>query len=395
MKRGWGVGILLLCANGAYAQSRGGEGLSLGASVESSYDSNVRRGFNQANSGDNDDFIIEPTVNVGYGRALGVGRVSFGGSLGYKFYQRFDNLNSERISVDGSGSTTLGPCALSTTGSFTRRQSDLQDIAVLDTNNVQNNTTVGGSIGCGAAVGLRPSFTYNHEAVTNSNSRFGQGNSTADSYTVALNYQRPALGVLSLYGTYRSGRYPNRGQIADPAVLTRDIAVYSGGASFRRDIGSMLTGSVSIGFMKVNPQGTAGGNFSGLNYSGAIAYTNGNNLGMNLSFSRGARQPNTRIASYSIDTEFSGNVRYALSRNLSLNAAASHMKRSFQYTGGGLVNPLSLNRDRTTQFSAGASLTTNRRLRFSLNGQHIDRSSDQSIFNYKSNRISLTASMSL
>jgi hypothetical protein len=402
----WCGVMLTACWSGAaVAQTTPLRNLEIFVGNILSYDDNVFRtpdGVSRPGTRGRGDWIIEPTVSVTYTRPLARGEISARGVLSYKFYRRADDLNRENIDLGLRGNTDLRLCNVSGNANFRRGQSDLSDfVNGVSLENAETRIRAGVGVLCGDEIGIRPGAEYQFENVTNSSTIREIGDYRRHSFTGRIGYSRPALGYVSIYGRLEEGSYPNR-----PSIFPNDdkIRTLSGGIAYSREIGTRLSGSVAIGYMKVkerpsNVVGVPGiPGSSGLTYEGELTYRGGDRISGSLSFSRDTQQSNLLGVDYSIQTRFAATVNYAISPVISLQGNATHTRRQFRGTAFiNVIDPLNPivigSGDRTTEFGASANFQSFRRLNFALSGTHYIRNSPISGLDYTANRISLTTGL--
>ena len=380
-----GLGVLILSAGGfAGAQAAAPQrGVSISPTVRLTYDSNVLGGrhvIRDDTVSGTHDVRLSPSLDISVAYPFGRQSAFLGGSIAYDFYRRHNQLNRERISLDG-GVNIVGPasCASSLGVGYSRRQSDVEDLilapdgtTLVNVVNVQETRRYSANISCGATTGLRPGVGYSRSETRNSGTRELQ-NIVSDTFTGSLGYARPAFGQLSLYGSYRNGRYPNRPSLSGPG--SDGIKVYSGGLSYEREIGSRLGGNVSVGYTQVEPDAPQVPKFHGMSYSAAIRYQPFERLNTTLSASRSPEQSNLLVVSYSISTAYSFSGTYAINDRLSATFGVRYSTRRFR---GSPLLPGALVReeDRTFGTNAGLRFKARQRLSMGLDASYRKRTSD-------------------
>jgi len=360
-----------------------------------SYDDNVFRLEKSEASprGHRSDFTLRPSVTAGYERSVGPLQVAVGASVGYTFHRYNKRLNSERLGFNGDANSTLLGCGVALSGSFSRAQSDLEDL-VDDPGskvNIQNSITVGTNVLCGDSYGIRPGFGYSHSIRDNSSRLRSVSDIRSDTYSVQVGYSQPSFGLLSLYGRLYDGRYPNRPSLGPGLSADDGIKSYSGGLSYSRKVGSRLSASASVGYMKTDPNQKGVKGSSGITYSGDISFKGSDRLSGVLGFSRDAQQSNLIAVSYAIVTRYSLDLTYAINRAISLSGGASISRRHFKDSPDEVA--LARGVDKTTRFIGGVDFNAVRRIKLSLSASHERRDADVELFDYTSNRISLTAGL--
>ncbi len=394
--RRW-CGIILVAGWSAAAPAATERGLDVALRSSLAYDDNVFRlsdGVAPATGRTRADWVLTPSAEIGYTGILGPVQARLDAKIGYQFHRRNKLLDRERIDLGANGTTRIVGCEVKLKGSYSRGQSDLADVVVGgDLVNVEDRIGYGANLLCGDAIGLRPGLGYQHVSVDNSDAARSVSDFRADTYTASLGYSRPSFGMLSLYGSYRDGSYPNRPELAPGLGANDRVRVWSSGLTYSREIGTRFSGTASVGYMKVKPKLDAIPGFKGLSYAGELRFHATERLGGSIGFSRSAQQSNLLGISYSIDTRYEGGLSYTLSPRMSLYAQASHLRRRFEASP--LVpSPIGGGHDRSSEISGGIKLAAVRRLTLELSGSHLVRKSNVSLLDYDRNRVMLTAGLS-
>lgn len=392
--------------------------IGIRAAVDVNYDSNVF-GVNQfigtdrlTNGRSKSDISITPSLQLDILVPLGRQSVFARGGIGYDFYTRNSELNRERINLDlGANLQLTNFCATTVDATYLRARSNAGDIidpitgVFARADNTEEFKSIGGRANCGGAIGISPGFGYRHSETRNSRTAFKFNDSNQDAFDASIGYQRPTLGRLSIYGSYTKGEYPNRdiyfNQFAQFGLIGPHDGVtsYSAGARFERNIGSRISGAVSLGYSWVNPKSPFSQKFRGSSYSLELNVVPTNRLSLDLAASRSAELSNTGVSSFSITEVYSLNGTYKLNERLGLNFGASQQSRDFRRSKDApqaLPNqPIPLDNDKFTRFYGGFVYDLNRRIR--LNGlvsqQH--RGANDARFRYNNTTASLGVSLAL
>lgn len=398
MKLWCGVMLTACWSGAAVAQTSPLRNLDIFVGNVLTYDDNVFRTSNATSK--ESDWIVEPTVTVGYTRPLARGSLYVGGRLAYRFYTGNSELNRENVELNVRGTTAIWRCDISPNGSFRRQQSDLGDIIDGATlKNAETRLRAGVGLLCGSAIGIRPGVEYSYENVSNSSTIREISDYHRHTVTGRLGYSRPTLGMISLYGTMVQGKYPNRVAVVGLGPVNDEVKTLSGGINYSRDIGTRLSGSVYFGYMHVKARdsgipgvpGVPGHN--GVTYGGDLSYTGSDRVSATLSFSRDTQQSNLLGVDYSLQTQFSGSINYAVSRVVSLTGNASHTRRSFRGTSFLVPGVVIGSGDKTTQFGGAVTFKSFRRINITLSGTHYIRNSPVPNLDYTANRIALTTGL--
>lgn len=425
-KRAWLALLLIGSGEAAIAQSTssrppvvGSQGrpnrgvperhIGIRADVDLNYDSNafgVSKALEPvrlAGSRSKDDISITPSLQLDILLPFGRQSAFVRGGIGYDFFTKNSELNRERINLDlGTNLQVTNFCTTTINGTYLRSRSNAGDVVdpvaggLVRLNNTEEFKSIGARADCGSGFGISPGFGYRHSETRNSKSVFKFNDSNQDSFDGSIGYQRPTLGRLSIYGSYSTGKYLNRDILGLPFGLTgfpRDgVKSYSAGGRFERNIGSRISGVLSVGYSWVDPKSLASKKFRGSSYSAQINIIPTNRISLDLLASRAAELSNTTIASFSITDVYALNGTYRLNERLALNFGASHQTRDFRQTATA-TNPIT--NDKFDRFYGGFVYDLNRRIR--LNGlvsqQH--RGANDARFRYSNTTASLGVSLSL
>lgn len=393
-----GIGVALLSwATSAGAQSAAPQReISIQAVSRVEYDSNVLRTSRAAAATrglEADDIRWSPSLDLNILYPVGRNSLYLNGSIGYRFHRNNDQLDRERIDLNGGGVAQLAGCQTSVDLIYSRGLSDLADLVGGPTlTNTEERRSGSVNVSCGGTIGLRPGVGYTRNEVENSAVARQGTNYASDTYTASLAYVRPTFGELSLYGTYLDGRYPNRAA-AGPLPVGDGVEIYNFGASYQRQIGARLRGVVSGGYTKVKPRLATTADFSGVSYSGDITWT-GERANVMLAFGRSAEQSNLIAITYAITTRFSIDTEYAFNERMRAEVGAYQVKRNFESS---LLTPANLVRpdDRTRGAYVGATWSAVRRVSFNLRVLREERETGVALFDYRHTQVALTTRLTL
>jgi hypothetical protein len=275
----------------------------------------------------------------------------------------------------------------------------ISPLPIISRSNTEERRTIGAQAQCGSAIGLSPSFGYNHSETRNSSPFFQLNDSNQDAFDASLGYQRPSLGRIAIYGSYAKGEYLRRNILGlsstIPGIPLDGVTSYSAGARFERNIGSRIAGSISVGYTWVDPKAIFSQKFRGNSYSANLNVRPTDRLSIDLLASRAADLSNTVFATFSVTEIYSINGTYRLNQKLALNFGSSHQARDFRQSAPTPDQLAFVSKDEFTRAYVGAVYDLNRRLR--LNGliSQQRRQSDNALFNYNNTTVSLGASLSL
>lgn len=368
----------------AYAQSV--KPLTLTAGVDVRHSDNVARGSadRAAQRGIRpSDQIISPSLGIDLEKALGRHELTVNGSVGYDFYTRNSFLNRERISLAGSGIVRASRCSLTLTPGFSRRQSDLGEIAIPETGgrngvrNVQTTQHYAGTLECGGDIGFRPIAGIQRDIADNSEDVRQFSNNRGTNYTLGMGYARPTLGKLQILYVAGDVNYPNRPPVngKQDGYKTDQI-----GGRFERDIGANLKGNVQINYLSLRTPRPDVPDFSGITYGVGLAATFADRLKLGINLDREAQPSLQTDAAYRIARKWDFSATYALSSLLSLDTSAGFIKRNYVGEQGAFGPPL--RNDRSNIYDAGVSYLFSPRLKFGAEVRYENRKSADAFYNY-------------
>lgn len=386
--------------------------IGIRAGVDASYDSNafgisdaaIAQGTIQGRS--KDDFLITPSLLLDILVPFGRQSVFLRGQVGYDFYMRNSGLDRERIALDGGTSLHLiGSCSTTISGNYARQRSNAGDVfsvspvPIADRTNTEERTSFGGDAICGGPIGLSPSIGYRHSQTRNGSDFFKLNDSNQDSFDASIGYQRPSLGRIAIYGSYTEGEYIRRNILGLPSTIPGipldGVTSYSAGARFERNVGSRISGAVSVGFSWVDPKALFSRKFRGSTYSLNVNVRPSERLSVDLLASRSADLSNTVFATFAVTEVYSLNGTYRLNRKTSVNFGNSYQKRDYRQSAQAVDQTAAVNNDKFMRAYVGVVHDLNRRLR--LNGlvSQQRRKSDNPFFNYNNTTVSIGASLAL
>lgn len=391
------------------------DGLSLNASGEVLYDSNLLRTSSSdviAGAAHKDDFRYSPELSATYGRSTGRLALAVNGLVGRDFFQYNRNLDRDRY--QGGGSLTYhsgSSCQVAVDGNYSRRQAGIRnDGAGVDTSgipaddvgavidNVLTSTTYGANAGCGSPTGrLTFGGGYVHSALNNGAPSRQFGNSDSDTYSgnVGVGILQP--GQLSLNGSYTTIAYPDRGSLIVNGVqlYASGIKTYRVGLSFSRPIGTKLSGTIGLSYLHSDPVGGQSA-YNSPAYTLAVNYAASQRLNFILTGSRDVLPSVTAGALFRVVDQVLFTGTYELGSSISVSAnvglIGNQYKGAFAIGGSGVEGGSEPVRHNDTTTTAGLSLSYAPRSLYdvTLDVTRSNRTSDPSLFSYTSTRASIT-----
>jgi hypothetical protein len=367
---------------------------------EALYDSNVARASDAgaiARRLKKEDVRFSPTLEANVSIPTGKALFTLQGLAGYDFYARNSRLNRERINLIGTAGSKLARCDVGVQGGFARSQNDLADLSIVpgderaSSENVQTVASIGGTIACGAEIGLRPTAFVGYRHSDNSASVREVSDFSAFSYGGGVSYSNPAFGIASLFGGRTEFSYPDRtGLLASGADFNSTFV----GVRLDRRLGARLQFNGQVTYVDIDRSSGTANSFSGINWDVNASLRVGQRAELALGTSRqvdasaGFNARTTETSTYSLQGT------YALSPLLRASITASHRKRNFD-TVPDLTPVFLLSNDNIDEVVGRLTYTANRKLSVYIGAGYQDRDSDLAIYSYDSFRASLGARLKL
>lgn len=342
-----------------------------------------------------DDVLAAPSLDLNVVLPRASGTTYLAGSIGYRFYGKYTNLNRENISLTGGADQRLASCLVHGEIGYQSRISDLSSLYVLDAPNSFNNTEesrrYSADIGCGGPYGLRPTLGYSRTEVRNSQATRKYADSDTDTFTAQLGLQSPSLGTISVFGRYSDSVYVHR---PDAAGAGRDgIKNYAAGVQLERNVSSRFNFRGSVNYTKVDPKLPGTESFSGVGFDLSALY-NADLFTVQLAGSRAAQPSVIYFVSYEIMTALSATVTHDITSRTKVSLFASKTWRDYASSTRFVGAPISGN-DNMLSVGANASYDATQRLRFVLGAGYDERTSNLRLFKYHAKKVNLTASLAL
>ncbi|WP_430425434.1 hypothetical protein [Phenylobacterium sp.] len=368
----------------------------VGVRAESYYDNNISRSSSLLTSQRNlskDDYVLLPAVTATLVQPFGRQSVFLNGDVGYAFHRYNDELNRRRAKVSGGVGGILGPCRPVLFGSYQAAQSDLANLDVGTTKNLQQVFATGVGAQCARSSGPGASFMVQRSDVKNSALRVKESDTTTEVANVQLLYSRPTLGTFSAGFGYSSSEFPNRiipGRPVGDGFFTQSYFV-----GYSRKIGQRLTVSGQGGLTHLKREFSPAGvdqSFNSKTYSADVTY----GLGERIEFEvRGSRNitPSQQVGkTFDKTTKADALVRYKAGDRLSLEGGYSWQKIN---SNADTASALLVVTDAETDAIYGnVSFSPNDRLSLSLNVRYEERDANLPQFTYTATRIGVSAQTS-
>ena len=388
-------------AAGAFGPSAAGaRPLTIGLQEQTTYDSNVARsnGVGAAIRGlQGSDVIFAPSLTVDYNSYVGRQGIALTSYLGYDYYQKNTPLRAEHIDVAASINKALGKCLVGARVGYDRGQSKLDDLVLTVTKNIIQTYTVGANETCATTSGLTESLQVQYSGASNSAASLVDYNTTGVSGSVG--YGNRALGNISLVVNYTKTSYQNNVTTASLFGTPNGLESVGVGVQFSRPIGNRLAGEAGLFYTSSkSDQGPTGtrvqnGSFDGFTSNVGLTYKIGPRLVLNGTYARAVQATIRQDAGYSINNLANLTADYTVSSRIRLNLGGSWSREDFR--GRNPLSPqIAPDRVDLKTFYAGVSVKVGRNSSVSGDVHHEVSSTDLALFNFTSDRVSLTLATS-
>lgn len=386
---------------GAAAQpfALGGLPLTFGVQERTTYDTNVAGGNEVAaaiRNLDTSDWVIAPSVSVNYSSANPRQGLALKAYFGYDYYLRNEALRRESIDVSAAGNATFGRCVVGGQLAYDRGQSGLENLTLLVTKNTIQTYTLSANETCAIGSALTQTVSVHHSATQNSSA--GLVDYDTNGVSGSIGYTNRALGTVSLVASYDKTDYKN---LIALLGTPNSLEVTDVGVQISRPIGARLSGHAAVFYSHsasdegpVLAQRNQSSNFDGVTANAGLTYNVGPRLVLNGNLARDVQATIRQTAAYSIDDRIDVSAGYTLSSRIHLSLGSSWSKQTFRGTTEPLILQTAPNRVDIWTLSAGASMKLGRNSALSADYEHEDSNTDLAVFDFKSDRISLTISTS-
>jgi hypothetical protein len=352
------------------------------------YDSNLARvaaGQESARGLVREDYSVRPSIDLRIVRPIGGIVATLDGGVAYNFYRRNTILNREQMQFAGNVVVPVSLCRVQLDGSYSRRQSDLGEVNLLNVvgsqavRNVETTQLYGARGQCGRATGISLGMGLERKIADNSNSLRAFSDNRATTYNGSIGYARPTFGSLSIQASMDEVRYPNR--LVIPGSSDR-YSAQNVGVRFERQIGQALRGVVAVGYANVDPKAAGVARFKGVTWSADLTVSLGDRFQATIGTSRAVKPTLQSEAVYNVQRQYTLDATYFLSDRLSLGAGAQLSSRRF--AGATAVNGPLLTDDRRNSYRAGITYRPSQRIQFSLDGNYDRRDGNGTLYDYSS-----------
>jgi hypothetical protein len=374
--------------------------LTIGVQAVTSYDSNPARGSTLAGEIRDvrgDEVIFSPSVTVGYSHSVGLQGLALRGVFGYDKYTRNSDLSAEHIEFSAAANRAVGGrCSVNGAFNYNRGQSNLEYVTVNVGKNVIQTYGLNAGQSCATGTGLNESLSVNHSSTHNSASDLVDFNSIGVSGS--LGYSNDVVGNVSLVASYTKTNYVDIPQfsLATPSSL----GATSIGVQVSRPIGARLSGSAAVFYTHSTQDQRSslpvenGSSYSGVTASASLSYLVSPRLNLTAQLARDVSGSIIQDVGYAITNSAGLTAGYTVSSRISANLGVNWSRNS--YRGRGELLPLTTpDWQETSDIFGGVSMKVGNRAAVSLDVRHERGNSDIDLYDYSSNRVSLTVSASI
>ncbi len=393
-----------------------GRGFSIGASLRTLYDSNIRRlgrGFTADSGQSKSDFRFTPTVSAAAALPVGRQQLFITGDLGRDIYARNSELNRNRYSLVGGAVLRAGrSCAGSIVGEARRRQSLVTE-ANGRSDNTQEITGINAQADCAPPVGFGFGGGISQRSVDNKAIDRQSLDSRETTFEAHLNYGASGLGVFSAGGSYSQFRYPRRDILVPTAgggidQVTDKLDSWSARLGYSRALGARLSINLSGSYIDTKPKprdalavvvlddGTTAilqnprDGYKGPGFGVGLDYHPGGRLGATLNASRNATSSPNVSARVVVRDNVTAAVSYSIGPSIDTVVGASYDRRSYRGTFATPSDPVPRSRDTTGRIFARASYSPRPLYGVDFEIAHQKRDSNPSIYSFSSTSAVLT-----
>ncbi|MET3528119.1 outer membrane beta-barrel protein [Phenylobacterium koreense] len=341
-----------------------------------------------------EDTIFTPSVTVDVWVPVGRQAVFLKGAAGYSFYDKNDQLDRERASLNGGIEGGVGPCATTLTGDLIYGQREITDFDLSQVvGNVVRTTRVGLHVNCSAPTGLGAVFGASQEWTDNSASQLTSADAERQFLTGGLSYSRPALGTVTAFTNFEKIDYPNRQLLGGGSDGYEMTAV---GVSYARRLGARIEGTASISYANVEPAasnlpGAPSIDFSGTTYSGDLSYRASSRMRFRGNFSRSVTPTLAIGQQYEVQTAYGLGMDYDIGSRFKLKLGVAQNESEAHGVSAAVPNVMTSS---TTKMIYGAlRYEQSRRLAFTLSARHEERDANTPQFNFNGERVGIAADL--
>lgn len=333
-----------------------------------------------------EDVLFRPSVAIDFLAPVGRQSIFLRGDVGYTFYDKNKKLERENLDFAGGANVRFGPCRSTLGGAYTRGLNQVENGNVFEiVENVQETKTASLDLQCARETGLGVIVQASAVSSTNDLTAMRLNDYDATTVMAGVTYQRPALGMVTFFGSQTKTEYDNR-------PLSRGYNVQSIGATFERQLGARIQGTFTVAYATVDPIGPAaiaGDDFSTTTYGVAVTFRATERLRFRGTFDREVVPSDAVGRTYDLNTSYAISADYDLGKRIAFGLGFASID---QESSGVSTLPIIQMTDATTEtMFASVRYRQSERLSFLLQATRQEQNTNAPQFDYTSNRIGLTA----
>ncbi|UTW55856.1 outer membrane beta-barrel protein [Kordiimonas sp. SCSIO 12610] len=404
----FGAGLLAASSLEARAQQQASaflnapatdQGLKLNFNSNGTYSDNLLR-FSDIDIAERpdltpEDYVLDLSGNIAFGRRIGRNQLSFDSSVGYRFHDNNTQLDTERFSGRGLFAWQLGArCSGSLGGQWSRDNGQFETQADILNNNAQTILSAGGQAQCrilgplqiaGSAVFGSSDNTDATREINNRNDQF---------YSGSLRY---TFGRGSYIGALVSSSitdFTDRDEIVG-ATDRFELIQYAGEANFA--VGRNILLNVQAGITDIQDAANIENDFNGFSGAASLSVPIGTAHTVNLAGSRSVIPLQSVTATFARSTDLTAAISSSWSPRLSSQLTAGYLRRLIE-SDQALLDvdaiqegfPEGFNdEDSTYTFEARINYDLGRLIGLNLSYRYSKRTANVESFEFSSNRIML------
>ena len=308
--------------------------------------------------------------------------------VGYEFHSRNKRLESERLAAKGGVRLRTAGCVVEGSANYARRLSELADDFSATPDNVEQIVGANGTLQCRKPVGISPTAALSFQQSRNARAARRRSDLNSVTLTGGLTYAQPSLGRLSLLASLSDQSYPHRIMFEGKRDGIRTVSTM---LKLERDAGARMKGSLSAGYIHVDPDLPDVQGFEGPVYGGDLHFTPGGRIAFALSAFRTVEASNRLDVSYYRQDRLSLVMDYAVTPNVDAELRASWRRRRFAPSPA-ITDVKPPGSDSNYALGIGLRYSLNRRINLNLDGDFEQRKAAADLFDYEGLRVGLTAS---
>jgi hypothetical protein len=344
------------------------------------------------------DTIYSPGASVTVNLPVGRQGLFLTASGDLQRYEKNKQLNSDDIVAAGGVRGRFGPCAETVSVGYSRQLTAGAELLIPIAKNVGSEKYVDGSFRCtrGRMVaGVQARYTR----VDNSADNQGLVNYDSTSVSANAGYAGGYLGDLTILGEHSDVNY-DRAPLVTPvpgvSVFGFDgYESYEVGVRYFRRIGLRLSGTADFTYNHTkskiqtnvvlpNPRTE----FSGWSADVLMDYRVSTRTQVDFQYARQVEPSQIATAGFDVAETLKLSGSHRLGQRMSVTGGVSRVKTNYSHSQVSVLGLLQ--NDTVDTFYATGTMEVGRHVRVSLDAQHLDRSSNQPLFNYQSDRIGIT-----